>query len=122
MSFIKLDYFFAIILILIGLGILTLIIILFAKRPKKLQQIKTDDIVISSFSSLNFIEIDSLPVYSESSSNLGLTGRLILDCFTGTYKDEDYYYDNDNNKVIYYVNKLDYSCAQQCSYSVNQKM
>ena len=119
--FTKLDYFLTIILLLIGIGILTLIIILFAKRPKKLQEIKTDDITISSFSSLNFIEIDSLPVYSESSSNLGLAGRLILDCFTGICKVEDYYYDIDDDLVEYYVDVLDYRCAQQCSYSVNKE-
>ena len=70
-SFTKLDIFFSIILILIGIGILTLIIILFSNRQEPLKETKTSDITILSISSLNFTEIDSLPVYSESNINLG---------------------------------------------------
>ena len=120
-SLTKLDYIFAIILTLIAIGILTLIIILFSKKPEKLNETKTPDIVISSISSLNFIEIDSLPPYSESKLNLGLTGRLILDCFTGICQVEDFYYDSDDDLVEYYKDVIDYSCSRQCSYNVNQE-
>ena len=120
-SYTKLDIFLSIILTLIGIGILTLIIILFANRPKPFKEIKTDDITISTISSLNFIEIDSLPVYSESDLNLGLTGRLILDCYTGICQVEDYYYDSDDSLVEYYEDVLDYSCSQQCSYNENNE-
>ena len=119
-SFTKLDIFFIIILILIGIGILTLIIILFSNRPKALKEIKADDIPILTVSFLNFIEIDSSPVYNEANLNLGLTGRLILDCYTGICQVEDYYYDSDDYLVEYYEDILDYSCSQQCSYNVNQ--
>ena len=120
-SFTKLDIFFSIILILIGIGILTLIIILFSNRPEPLKESKTSDITISTISSMNFTEIDSLPVYSESNLNLGLAGRLILDCYTGICQVEDYYYDSDDSLVEYYEDVLDYSCSQQCSYNSNQE-
>ena len=95
-----------------------MIIILFAKRPKELKEEKVDDIYISFFSILNFIEIESLPVYSGSASNLGITGRLLLDCYTGIcYIEKNYYDDFFEEEVYYYESILDYSCAQQCSYN-----
>ena len=119
-SLTKLDIFFSIIMILIGLGILTLIIILFSKRPETLKENKTNDIPISHFSSLNFIEIDSFPVYNESNYNLGLAGKLILDCYTGICILQDFYYDTENDKIYYNKTNLDYSCSEQCSINVNQ--
>ena len=119
-SFTKFDIFFYIILMIIGIGNLILIIILFANRPEELQEIKTDDIAISYFSTLNFNEIDSFPAYSESSSNLGLTGRIILDCYSGICQKERINYEN-NKPEIYYEDVLDYSCSYQCSYNVKQE-
>ena len=107
-------------MILFGLGILTLIIILFTKRPDTLKENKTDDIPISYFSSLDFIEIDSSPVYNESNNNLGLAGKLILDCFTGICILRDFYYNADNDKIYYNKTNLDYSCSEQCSLNNNQ--
>ena len=92
-TFIRLDIIFAITMILLGIGIITLIIILFVNWPEEIKAIKTDDITISYFSSLNFVKNDSLPDYNESNYNLGLAGRLILDCFTGICQVKDYYFD-----------------------------
>lgn len=116
-SFTRLDIIFGLILILLGIGIIILIIILFTNRPKELKGNEGDDIIISYFSSLDFVEIDSSPVYGESSKNLGLAGRLILDCFTGTCQVEDSYYDEDDGPTYYYKDVIDYSCSQQCSYN-----
>ena len=69
---------------------LTLMIIILRYKPKKLLENKSDDIIIESFSSLNFIDIESLE-YSEPNSNLGLTGRLILDCYSGKCTKNEYY-------------------------------
>ena len=74
-------------------------------------------IVISSFSSLNFVDDESIPAYNESTPNLGVTGRLILDCFTGLCPKKNYYYDSDNDLRYEYVDKLDFSCSEQCSYN-----
>ena len=120
-SFTRLDIIFGLILILLGIGIIILIIILFTNRPKELKGNEGDDITISYFSSLDFVEIDSSPVYSESSKNLGLAGRLILDCFTGTCQVEDSYYDEDDGPTYYYKDVIDYSCSQQCSYNVSKE-
>ena len=120
-SFTKFDIFFYIILMIIGIGNLVLIIILFANRPKELKGINGDDITISYFSSLNFSEIDSLPVYSESGSNLGSAGRLILDCFTGLCQVEDYYLDDYDDTIYYDKDVIDYNCSKQCSYNISKK-
>ena len=112
-SLTKLEIFFAILMTLIGVGILTLIIILYANRPEELKENKVNDVGILSFSSLNFIEIDSLPAYSESSYNLGLTGRLILDCYSGMCTVYD---DTASSRDVF-----DYSCSQQCSHNTNQE-
>ena len=112
-SLTKLEIFFAILMILIGVGILTLIIILYANRPEELKENKVNDVGILSFSSLNFIEIDSLPAYSDSSYNLGLTGRLILDCYSGKCTVYD---DTASSRDVF-----DYSCSQQCSHNTNQE-
>ena len=105
-----LDIFFSIFLILIGIVTLVLIIVLYANRPKVLEENKIDDVNISYFSSLNFIEIDSFQVYNQSSYNLGLTGKIILDCYKGICQYEDYY-----NKT-----NLKYCYSEQCSYNINE--
>ena len=118
-TFTRLDIIFAIIMILVGIGIITLIIILFVNRPEEIKAIKTDDITISYFSSLNFVKNDSLPDYNESNYNLGLAGRLILDCFTGICIAEDYYFD-DGDRIEYDKDVIDYSCSRQCSYNISK--
>ena len=117
----KLDIIFLTIMILLGIVIIILIIILFVKRPKELKGINGDDVTISYFSSLNFSEIDSLPVYSESGSNLGSAGRLILDCFTGLCQVEDYYLDDYDDTIYYDKDVIDYNCSKQCSYNISKK-
>ena len=94
--------------------------ILCAKRLKKRPEIKLEDIVISGFSSMNFIQAESNPAYSESNSNLGLAGRLILDCYTGICQERYYYYESDD-LTFDYIDKIDYSCSEQCSYNINNE-
>ena len=113
----RLDIIFVAIMALLGILILILMIVLFAKRPKEIKANKTDDITISYFSSLNFVINNSLPVYDESSNNLGLAGRLILDCFTGICQVEDFYYDDYDDTVFYDRDVIDYRCSKQCSYN-----
>ena len=117
----RLDIIFIIILLLLGISIITLIVILFANRPKELKGINGDDITISYFNSLNFTEIDPSPVYSDSSSNLGLAGRLILDCFTGICQVKDYYFDDYDDRIYYDKDVIDYSCSKQCSYNISKR-
>ena len=116
-----LDYFLYSFLILLILSFIVLCSILCSKRLKKRPEIKPDNIAISSFSSMNFIEVESNPTYSESNSNLGITGRLILDCFTGICQKRDYYYDSDDDLTFDYVDIIDYSCSEQCSYNIKNE-
>ena len=96
--------------LLLTIALMVLIIILLTKKFKELDEIKYDDIPITGLFSLNFINVDSMPVYSESAANLGVTGRLILDCYTGicveSYDDSDY---------------IAYSCSEQCSYNAKDE-
>ncbi len=94
-------------LILLILLLIVLCSILCAKRLKKRPEIKLEDIVISGFSSMNFIQAESNPAYSESNSNLGLAGRLILDCYTGICQERYYYYESDD-LTFDYIDKIDY--------------
>ena len=116
-----LDYFLYSFLILLILSFIVLCSILCSKRLKKRPEIKPDNLAISSFSSMNFIEVESNPTYSESNSNLGITGRLILDCFTGICQKRDYYYDSDDDLTFDYVDIIDYSCSEQCSYNIKNE-
>ena len=100
-----LDYFLYSFLILLILSFIVLCSILCSKRLKKRPEIKPDNIAISSFSSMNFIEVESNPTYSESNSNLGITGRLILDCYTGICQEIDIDY--------YIIDTINYHCSEQ---------
>jgi len=104
----KTDFIFASFFVLLLLSFITFNFILLFKKLKECSEFKYDDIIISSFSSMNFIEAESFPCYSESNSNLGTTGRLILDCYTGICQEYDI-----GDK---YTDRIEYRCSEQCSY------
>ena len=111
------DTFFLLLLIISSLGLFVLYIILLTKQPNEIPENKVDDIIIKGFTSLNFIETKSIPNYTES--NLGVTGKIILDCYTGKCPKKVYYYDSDGYSTYDYVDTLNYDCSEQCS--VNAK-
>ena len=78
-------------------------------KLKELSEFEYNDILISSFSSMNFIESESYPVYGYFDQDLGRTGRLILDCYTGICQERDF-----NNDLI---DRINYRCSEQCSYN-----
>lgn len=100
----------------LAIACLTLMITILSIKPKKLLENKSDDIIIESFSSINFIDIESFE-YLEPNSNLGLTGRLILDCYSGKCTKNEYYYDSENNLMKNSFDVIEYSCSKQCSYN-----
>ena len=107
---------FTILLVLFVLSYFTLLIILFAKTPKKYSETPFEDIIIPCFSSLTFTNNTSTPNYTDP--NLGSTGRVILDCYTGKCEYE-YASSTDSKGFItysyeYYIN---YFCSEQCSYN-----
>lgn len=108
----KVSIFIALLFIL---AFLAIFITLLVKQPKKYSEDEAHDIIISCFSSMNFVTFNSTPNYTES--NLGVTGRLILDCFRGTCAVEHYYYDsNTESYSSEYEYILDFSCSEQCSH------
>ena len=64
--------------------------------PNNLSENKVDDFIINCFLTLNMIDIQSFE-YSEPISHLGITGRLIFDCYTGKCSKHVYECDSDNN-------------------------
>ena len=110
------DYFLSGFLALLTLSFGVLIIILLAKKAKKFPESDHNDIKISSFHSLNFTDDDSIIAYNESTPNLGLAGRLILDCFSGMCDKEYQYYEDDGWETGHEF-QLDYNCSKQCSYN-----
>ena len=100
--------------LLFMLSFLAIFITLLVKQPKKYLENEAHDIIISSFSTMNFIPFESTSNYTES--NLGLTGRLILDCYTGTCPVK-YYYDSSSESYTYkYEDLIDYNCSEQCTH------
>ena len=84
--------------------------------PNNLSENKVDDVIINCFLTLNMIDIQSFE-YSEPISHLGITGRLILDCYTGKCSKHEYDYDSENNLIHHQYDVIDYSCSKQCSYN-----
>ena len=82
--------------LLIGIFLIILFILLLVYMPNNLSENKVDDVIINCFLTLNMIDIQSFE-YSEPISHLGITGRLIFDCFTGKCTKHEYEYDSDNN-------------------------
>ena len=104
-SLLKTDFIFAAFLILLLISFITFNFILLFNKLKELSEFKYNDIIISSFSSIDFIEAESYPVYNDSNPNLGLTGRLILDCYTEICQEIDIDY--------YIIDTINYHCSEQ---------
>ena len=115
--------FFAIIILLSIIQI-----ILISTFKKKLNSIKFSkkevDIPISALKSIKFVEDKSKPEYNPNTPNLGFTGEIILDCYSGycTEKEttrhervcpdddcEDEYYETTDN-----IDRINYSCSLEC--------
>jgi len=76
------ELIFSCIIILLTITLIILIISLTVKKPKVLSEYKVKIKTIIGLESLDFIDNISIPEYPHA--NLGLTGKLILDCYTGT--------------------------------------
>ena len=114
-SFTKLDIIFITFSLILTIGFVVLLIIILVKKPKKRPEDEVQDVIILSFTSLDFIQVESRPNYTEV--NLGLAGRLIFDCYTGLCPKKEYYYDIDDDLTYDYFDRLDYICSEQCSYN-----
>ena len=79
---IKLEIILSSIVLIITVVLIILIILIRISMPKKLKVYKIDDIPITNFESFDFIE--NKTIYEYPNDNLGITGKLILDCYTGT--------------------------------------
>ena len=88
---ILLEIILSIIVILFTTVLILLIIFIRVKRPDLRGQNKINDISIISMESFDFIEDKTIPEYPYD--NLGNTGQLILDCYTGTCINQIYHQD-----------------------------
>ena len=88
---ILLESILSIIVILFTIVLILLIIFIRVKRPDLRGQNKINDISIISMESFDFIEDKTIPEYPYD--NLGNTGQLILDCYTGTCINQIYHQD-----------------------------
>ena len=113
------------VVLLLSIVLLVLSNIIKSKRPVKREEYELTDISIYGLNSFNFVEDKSIP--DNLSSNLGVTEKEILDCYTGTCFHDIYYEnkskvcDKDNNCA--YINEswidhkpiIDHYCSEQCS-------
>ena len=121
---IRVEIILTIIGLLMILGLIALIIIMLVKKPKKRSEKKVEDIPLTSLESFDFIDDKTIPEYPHS--NLGFTGKLILDCYIGTCTEEIFHkqtrtvcnYDDDCKEVdeswTEYKKIIDYDCSEQC--------
>ena len=117
-------FILAIIVICMLLAQLFFAIFLLTKNYKKANEIEGEKIPISGFTSINLVNTTtfSRPQYDPLQGNLGLTGKLYLDCYTGscTYQMqgiERCSYEDDCNYeyYTYYETEINRSCSIQCS-------
>jgi len=129
---IKLEIILSSIVLIITVVLIILIILIRINMPKKLKVYKIDDIPITNFESFDFIE--NKTIYEYPNDNLGITGKLILDCYTGTCsknvlhkkrrQDCNVYlpicYDIDE---FYYVPTefIEHYCSEQCYETGNEE-
>jgi len=78
---IKLTLILSSIALIIPTILIILIFLIGIKMPKMLKEFVTDDISITSLESFDFIEDKT--IFEYPNDNLGITGKLILDCYTG---------------------------------------
>ena len=117
-------FILAIIVICMLLAQLFFAIFLLTKNYKKANEIEGEKIPISGFTSINLVNTTtfSRPQYDPLQGNLGLTGKLYLDCYTGTctYEREGKkrcHYEDDCNweYYTYYETEINRSCSIECS-------
>ena len=125
-SFIKILLIIMIILSLV-LFIYTIVFIsIISSKVKKREINRIEDINISCFKSFNFIDDSTKPQYNPDTENLGLTGRLYLNCTSGRCRkvetvetfeeecdidDDCYYYSVYKNYTIF---NIKYNCSLEC--------
>ena len=113
----------SIIVILLSIALILLIIFIRVERPDKRVEYKLKDISAMGLESFDFIENKTIPEYPYD--NLGITGKLILDCYTGTCIHEIYHeiireYCDDSGCDEYdeswteYRPIIDHNCSEQC--------
>ena len=120
----KIEKIFSIIILLLTITQIVLIILIRVKRPKKLSEFQVEDIFVPGLVSFDFIEDKTIPEHPNS--NLGTTGKLILNCYFGNctqeifheqYKiicdDDDDCYEA-NQSWTEYRKIIERSCSEQC--------
>ena len=112
------------IVILLAIVLILLIIFIRIERPDQRFENTLADISIKGLESFDFIEDKTIPEYPYD--NLGITEKLILDCYTGTCIHEIYheriweYCDAENSCEEYdeswteYRPIIDHNCSKQC--------
>ena len=78
---IKFELILSAIVLIFSIILIILIFLITIKRPEKFTEFNLDDIPILSLESFDFIEDKTILEYPND--NLGITGKLILDCHTG---------------------------------------
>ena len=122
---ILLEIILSILVILFTITLIIIIILIRVNRPNLRSQNTIDDISIIGLESFDFIEEKTIPEYPYD--NLGNTGKLILDCYTGTcihqIPHKYSYYTNCDSKgfcqsdeytVIEHRPIIDHNCSEQC--------
>jgi hypothetical protein len=128
---ILLDMILSIIVLLLTIALIILIILVRVKRPNLRSESKLYDIPFIGLKSFNFIQNKTIPEYPYD--DLGITGKLILDCYTGTCIHEilhkDYYTYCDSDDSCYtedeywteYRPIIDHNCSEQCYETKNDE-
>ena len=125
---ILLEIILSLIVLLLSIVLIILIIIITIKRPKPLETYELNDILITTLESFDFIENKTIPQYPNNNL-LGITGKLILDCYTGTCikeieheekvkicDEEDNAHDCEYVEKTWFESKpvIDLYCSEQC--------
>ena len=101
-------------------------LLVISKKFKKRLEKEIQKINISNFKSFNFINDSTKPQYNPDTENLGLTGRLHLNCSSGTCRkeetierlekecdiDDDCYYYTVYKNYTYF--NIKYNCSLEC--------
>ena len=124
MSLAKIEIIFSILILLLTITQIVLIILIRVNRPKELPEFQVEDIFVPGLVSFDFIEDKTIPEYP--SNNLGITGKLILNCYFGNCTQEIFHEqykiicddDDDcfeaNQSWTEYRKIIERSCSEQC--------
>ena len=131
---IKFELILSAIVLIFSIILIILIFLITIKRPEKFTEFNLDDIPILSLESFDFIEDKTILEYPND--NLGITGKLILDCHTGIctlniIHNKKYHFCNfhyfstfcyDMNENLIEPNEIiDHSCSEQCHETGNDE-